>query len=377
MNGDDTGLILRGVQVRSLLVPLSPPLQTASGTVPEAPTVLIDLMTEQGITGRSYVFCYTPLVLAPMAHLVRNIVESVADQPLVPTELTRVLEARFRLLRPHGLVAMATAGLDMAVWDALAHAAGMPLVGLLGGRPTPVPAYASLRSMQPDAAAREATAQAELGFGAYKVKVGLDDLATDVAVVRAIRSAVGRDVRVAVDYNQSLTVPEAVHRIQVLQDEGLLWVEEPTAADDHTGHARIRDQVTAPVQIGESWWGTRDMVASIMAGASDLAMVDVTRIGGVTGWIQAAALAAGHSLPLSSHLYPEVSAHLLAVSPGAHLLEHLDIAAPLLTDPVQVHDGTLVAPDRPGTGIDWDEDAVTTLMDRSGPHGQTMRWSVP
>lgn len=368
-------MTLSGVVVRSVLVPLSPPLQTASGIVSEAPIVLIDLLTERGITGRSYLFCFTPLVLAPMTQLVHDIAVSISDQPLTPADLHRLLEARFRLLRPQGLVTMAIAGLDMATWDAHAQAAGMPLATLLGGSPAPVPAYASLRSMSPDGAAHEAAAQARLGFTAFKVKVGSADVAADLEVIGAIRGVVPDGARIAVDYNQSLTVPAAIHRIRLLQEEELLWVEEPTAADDHAGHARIRERSATPIQLGESWWSTADMITSITSGASDFAMLDIARIGGVTGWMQAAALASGHGLPLSSHLYPEISAHLLAVSPSAHLLEHLDIAAPLLIDPVLVRDGMVAPVDRPGVGLLWNEPAIASLQSRSGAAGQTLTWS--
>lgn len=189
----------------------------------------------------------------------------------------------------------------------------------------------------------------------------MGEVATDVEAVRAIRSAVGAHARVAVDYNQSLDVPEAIRRIRILGDEQLMWVEEPTAADDDPGHRRIRQAVDTPVQLGESWWGVRAMAASIAAGASDLAMLDIIRIGGVSGWTIAAALAHVHGLPLSTHLMPELSAHVLPVSPSAHLLEYLDVAAPLLAEPAQVRDGTVTAYDRPGAGIAWDEQAVEKL----------------
>jgi mandelate racemase len=369
---DGGGLTLRGVRVRTVLVPLDPPIQTSSAEVPQAPLVLLDLHTGQAITGRSYVFCYTPLVLSALATLLADLCESLADVPLTPKAVRADIERRFRLLRPQGLATMAAAAVDIAIWDALAQAAGRPLVTVLGGRPEPVPGYASLRSMRPAAAAREAEQHAALGFTAFKVKVGLADVDTDVEAVRAIRSAVGQDARVAVDYNQSLDVPEAIRRIHIMGGEDLLWVEEPTAADDDAGHARIRNSVHTPIQLGESWWGIPAMSASLAAGASDLAMVDLIRIGGVSGWTAAAALAHAHGLPVSSHLMPEINAHLLAVSPSAHLLEYLDIAAPLLTEPAQVVDGALTPSSLPGNGLAWDEDAVARLMRTAG---ETRTWT--
>lgn len=371
MGIDGNGLTLRAVRVRSVLVPLDPPIQTSSAEVPEAPLVLLDLYTDQGIVGRAAVFCYTPVVLAPMGRLLRDLCAALAGIALDPAAVRVAVEARFRLLRPQGLVTMAASALDIAVWDALARAADLPLVTLLGGRPEPVAAYGSLRSMRPAAAAAEAEGLAALGFTRFKVKVGLGDVVADREVVRAIRSAVGADAGVAIDYNQSLDVPEAVHRVRELADERLMWVEEPTAADDYPAHARVRAASPMPIQLGESWWGVTAMTAAITAGASDLAMVDIFRIGGVSGWTAAAALAHAHGLPLSTHLVPELSAHVLPVSPSAHLLEYLDVSAPLLVEPAQVRDGTVTASRRPGGGVEWDEDAVAHAM---GATGETLTW---
>jgi mandelate racemase len=163
---------------------------------------------------------------------------------------------------------------------------------------------------------------------------------------------------VAVDYNQSLTVPEAVRRARVLDGEGLLWIEEPTRADDFAGHARIAAQVATPIQIGENWWGPHDLAKSLAAGASDVGMADAMKIGGVTGWLRAAALAAGAGLPLSSHIFPEYSAHLLAVTPTSHWLEYLDVAGAVLAEPVRLEDGHVAAREVPGAGLEWDETAV-------------------
>jgi mandelate racemase len=174
----------------------------------------------------------------------------------------------------------------------------------------------------------------------------------------AIREATNPGARIAVDYNQALSVPEATRRLARLAEEDLLWAEEPTSAEDVAGHARIRDSAPMPIQLGENWWGTTEMATSLAGNASDLAMIDVMRIGGVTGWLHAAGLADAAHMPLSSHLFPEVSAHLLAVSPTAHWLEYLDLATPILAHPPQPVDGHLQAPNTPGFALEWNEDAI-------------------
>ncbi len=340
------------------------PLMTGGGEVGTAAMVLVDLLTEEGITGSSYLFCPTPLVLEPVARLLSNLAPLIEGEPLAPASIERKLQKIFRLLGPQGLTAMATAGIDMAAWDALAKACGLPLARLLGGEPREVPAYNScgLGIIGAERAAEEAQELAAPGFGAIKVRLGYPEIKTDVEVIQAVKASVGEDVALMSDYNQSLSVAEAERRAAALEGEGLYWIEEPTRADDYSGHARVRRGAKIPIQIGENWWGPHDMAKSVGAGASDYAMADAMKIGGVTGWLRAAALAEAAGLPLSSHLFPEISAHLLAVAPTSHWLEYVDWANPILEEPLKVEDGHARAPDKPGTGISWDEEGVRRYL---------------
>lgn len=358
-------LTIRSVLVRGLDLSLARPVETASGVMTTTPLVLIDIRTAEGVVGRSYVRCYTPVALVPLVSLVRGLGELLADSPAAPSVVEERLQRQFRLIGPQGLTGMAMAGIDMALWDARARACGVPLVTLLGGEPTLVDAYASLRTMDAHAAAAEAEEVLERGFTAIKVKVGGRDLAADLATIRMLRKVAGDDVRLMVDYNQSLTVSEAIERVRVLDGEGLHWIEEPTRADDFDGHARIATAAATDIQLGENWWGPDDMAKSIAVRASDHVMFDVMKLGGVTGWLRAAALARAASLPASSHTFPEFSAHLLGVTPTAHYLEYLDHAGPVLAEPVRVQDGRVRVSEQPGSGVDWDE-AVLRRMESEG-----------
>ncbi len=357
-------LTIREIRARAVdLTPLRP-METAAGALTSTPLVLIDLLTEEGVAGVSYVRCYTPVALGPLAHLVAHLAAVLEGEIAVPLTIERTLQRHFRLLGPQGLTGIAMAGIDMALWDARARACGVPLVTLLDGAPTPIPAYASLRAMSPESAAAEAQDMLTLGFTALKIKIGRGDLAADLAAIRAVRRAVGDGVRLMVDYNQSLTVPEAIDRARALDEEGLFWIEEPTRADDYAGHARIALAATTAIQLGENWWGPHDAAKSIAAGASDHAMLDVMKLGGVTGWLRAAALVEAAGLPASSHAFPEVSVHLLGVTPTCHWLEYLDHVGPILAEPVRIVDGQALTPDRPGSGLEWDEDAVRRALAR-------------
>ncbi|MDQ2681300.1 MAG: mandelate racemase, partial [Candidatus Eremiobacteraeota bacterium] len=214
------------------------------------------------------------------------------------------------------------------------------------------------------AAAAEASELVGGGFKAIKVKIGRSDLAADLETIRAVRAAIGDEIKLMVDYNQSLSVDEAIERAKALDAEGLHWIEEPTRADDFVGHARIADAARTPIQLGENWWGPHDMEKSIAAKASDHVMLDVMKLGGVTGWLRAAQLAQRSGLPASSHTFPEFSAHLLAVTPTAHYLEYLDHAGPILEQPVEVVAGSIRPANRPGAGIEWNERLLSAIEAR-------------
>jgi len=350
---------IRDVQARAVVAPLEPPVRTASGHVTQAPLLLIDLTTDEGIVGRSYLFGYHAFTLAPLRELVVALGEIVKGNVLAPVELDKTMRSRMTLFGTRGLQGVAVAGVDMAAWDALAVRAGVPLAEMLGSRPRPIPAYNSLGMIPPGEAADAAAKTVASGFKALKVKVGWPTLAEDLAVVRAARKHLGDDAALMVDYNQSLATPEAIRRGRVLDGEGVSWIEEPVRADDYRGAAEIATQVTTPIQIGENFNGVYEMELALSLGASDLVMPDPQQIGGVTGWLRAAALAQAAGTPCSSHLFIEVSAHLLAMTPTCHYIEYLDVAAPILAEPLRPVDGMIQAPARPGIGIEWDENAIT------------------
>jgi mandelate racemase len=346
-------------RVRAVRVPMTEPHQTASGVVAESPLVLTDILTDSGVTGHSMVFTYTPAALKPTAELIRNIEPLVNGETLAPAEIEQKLARRFRLLGTQGLVGMALAAIDMALWDALARVHQLPLVRLLGGVSRSLRVYGAVGYDGEKGCAKTAELWANRGFTGIKAKVGYPTVQEDVAIIRAMRKAAGADMVIMVDYNQSLMPIEAIERLRVLDDEGLAWVEEPTLAHDYTGHALIAREARTPIQCGENWWGTLDLQHAIEAQASDLIMPDVMKIGGVTGWLRAAALAHAKGIPVSSHLWPEISAHLLCCTPTAHWLEYADWWNPILAEPLRVEKGMAIIDDAIGTGVEWNEDAIS------------------
>lgn len=350
-------LVIAGVVAKAVVAPLVRPVKTAVGTIPAAPLVLIDVTTREGITGKAYIFAYTTTALPALHRIVGDIGAELVGKPAAPQEVMRYFDRRFRLIGWQGLVGMAVSGIDMALWDALGQAAGLPVVRLLGGTVRPLDAYDSYGVVDPNDDADVMDASVASGFKAIKIKGGDGDLSRDVATVRRVREIIGPDVRLMVDFNQALDVPEAIRRVRRLTEFDLHWIEEPVKAEDLAGHAQVRAATGATIQTGENWWFPAGMAAAISAGASDHAMPDLMKIGGVTGWLSAAGLAHAAGLPVSSHIFAEASAHVMALTPTAHLVEWLDLAGSVLAEPLQVVEGQ-ITPRGPGLGLDWDDKAV-------------------
>ena len=356
-------LTLRSLRARAVSVPMSYVLGTSAASVRAAPLMLLELQTEEGITGRAYQFCYVPAAARALSPLLEDVQEALRGEPVVPLDLWSRLSRRYTLLGVQGLVRMGMSLVDVASWDALAQAAGVPLARLLGASPRPIPAYNSngLGLMPAAALADEAEKLLEGGFRAVKLRLGYPSLEQDLAALRAVRNRIPDAVSLMVDYNQALTLPEAMKRGRALDGEDVYWIEEPLRHDDYAGCAALARELKTPVQIGENFSQVYDMQKALERSACDFVMPDLERIGGVSGWQRASALACARGLPMSSHLYPEVSVHLLAATPSAHWLEYVDWLNPLLEEPLRVVDGMAVAPERPGIGLAWDEAMLRKL----------------
>jgi mandelate racemase len=357
---DLPALTVRVISAVGVEVPMTYALGTSRGRITKAPLLLIDVETAEGVTGRAYLWSYFPRAMIAIASLLPEVEERAKGERIVPADLWSRLAERFALIGVQGIVRMAMAGFDIACWDALAVAAGVPLVRLLGGEPRRIPAYNScgLGLMPKDALAEEAEKLLERGFRAVKLRLGYPTLAEDLAAVHAVKARLPEGVALMVDYNQALGVDEALKRGRALDRENIAWLEEPIRHDDYAGAALLARELSVPVQIGENFSLLAGMQTAVNAKACDLVMPDLERIGGVTGWQQAAAFAAKRKIRMSSHLYSETSAHLLAVTPTAHLLEYVDWADKVVQEPLEIVNGEAVIAGRPGHGIVWDKAAV-------------------
>jgi len=360
-------LTLRNIRARPVLLPLERPIVARIATIKDWPLILIDLETEEGITGRSYLEPYIPRTVEYLVRAIHDLGALLKGTQVAPTELFDLARKSLHFVGYEGLSAIAVSGLDMAAWDALAKAADQPLCELLGGSVGAVRAYNSngLWLQDPPVVADEAAVLIEEGqFSGLKLRLGRERSAEDLETVRAVRDTVGDHIHLMVDFNQGLDFAEAHERLPSLDDLGLTWIEEPLVYEDLEGHKKLAAELRTPIQIGENFYGPQALHRAIAVGACDYVMPDFMRIGGITGWQRAAAFAGVFGVPVSTHLYPEVAAHVMRVTETAHWLEWQNWADPILQKPYEISGGELHIPDVAGVGLDWDEDAVAQHLMR-------------
>ena len=355
-------LTFKSINARPVVLKLKRPVVARIATITDLPLILIDLYTEEGIVGRSYLEPYTIKTMKYLIPALHDFGEMLKGRKITPVELYEVARKSLHFVGYQGLSMIAVSGLDMAAWDALAKAAAMPLCVLLGGSVGPVKAYNSngLWLKEPKAVAAEAIElRDEGGFTGLKLRLGRERIRDDLATLEAVRDTVGEDMELMVDFNQALHLGEALQRCHAIDNFGLAWIEEPIVYDNFDGYTQLAAELKTPIQIGENFYGPRDLHKALQSKACDYVMPDFMRIGGVTGWLRSAAIAGTAGVPMSTHLYPEVAAHVMRVTETAHWLEWQDWAEPILRQPYEVKDGLLHIPDVPGIGLEWNEDVVT------------------
>ena len=356
-----SSLTFKSITARPVVLKLKRPVVARIATITDWPLILIDLHTEEGVIGRSYLEPYAVKTMKYLIPALHDFGEMLKGRKVAPLELYEAARRSLHFVGYQGLSMIAVSGLDMAAWDALAKAAGMPLCVLLGGSVGPVKAYNSngLWLQEPEAVAAEAIElRDEGGFSGLKLRLGRERVRDDLATLRAVRQAVGADMQLMVDFNQGLDLGEALLRCHAIDDFGLAWIEEPIVYDNLDGYIQLAAELKTPIQIGENFYGPRDLHRALQSQACDYVMPDFMRIGGVTGWLRSAAIAGTAGVPISTHLYPEVAAHVMRVTETAHWLEWQDWANPILRKPYDIKNGLIHIPDVPGIGLEWNEDAV-------------------
>jgi L-alanine-DL-glutamate epimerase-like enolase superfamily enzyme len=324
--------------------------------------LLVDVETDAGITGSTYLWAFSSAGAAALQKVLLELADvAVGENPFFSTRLWRRMWGRITQWGHKGLTVIGMSGIDTAVWDVVGKALNLPLAYMLGAAADCIPTYASEGLWLTDdmhALAHEAEELVGRGFQAIKMRLGRPRMSDDLEAVRIVRQTVGSDITLMVDANQGWDADYTIRIGRKLEAFELYWIEEPIPHDDLFGHARIVQALDTPIASGEniySPYGFREMIEH---NAADILMPDIERVGGVTGWMRTAALAEAWHRPLCSHLFPEVSIHLLAASPTSCFLEHMPWGSELFQEQLEMVDGTILVPNRPGHGFTWDEAAI-------------------
>ena len=342
-------------------VPLAKPIATAIHAMRSVGCVLVELETDEGITGESYAFTLNGVRLEALNQMALGFAHQVEGHD--PHTVTQIGHAMWQEMNPIGHAGFsiaALAAIDMACWDIVGKAANQPLHKIFGSCREKVKTYASgglWLSQSIDECVNEAGEFIEAGFRSMKIRLGSEKISDDVARVRAVREAIGPDIELLSDANQGFSTKHAIRLAREMEEYEIGWFEEPVSYQDLAGHAEIRLATDIPIASGETEYTKFGMHRILEAGAVDVLMPDLQRVGGFSEFRRAAAIASAYHIPVSSHLFTEHSLSIGASEPGCMSVEHMPWFAPLFNESLVVEEGFLQVPDRPGIGFTFNQTA--------------------
>ncbi|WP_428488656.1 mandelate racemase/muconate lactonizing enzyme family protein [Rhodopila sp.] len=345
-------------------LPIDPPiLTTILGSIRSAGCVLTFLDTDQGLTGEGLVFSINNRRLSVIHEMIRQLADIVVGlDPRNGGTLNATAWKELNFLGYEGVSIVGLAAVDNALWDLRGKAAGLNVAHLIGACRSAVPTYASgglWLDSSIDALQAQARGFVERGFRAVKTRVGPMEPERMVARVAAVREAVGPDIALMVDANQQMSVKQAIRIGRMMEKLNLTWFEEPVICHDHAGEAEIRAALDTPIASGETVYTHRGVLAMLQAGAADVVMPDLQRMGGATEFLKAGHLCEAFHVPCASHLFSEMSLPLLASMPGGYYLEHMPWFETIYRERIELDaEGRAIVPDRPGWGFSFDPEAI-------------------
>lgn len=322
--------------------------------------LIVEIDTEEGVTGVSYVAGFTRHKLIATAALVEELGEVVVghDATAVGPVYERMRSA-LTLVGSSGISAFALSAIDIAMWDLQGKLRDLPVHRLLGSRRDTLTAYASDGCWLENArtVVAQAASFAADGFKAIKIRLGRQDRDQDLKVLDAVRKEVGT-VSLILDVNQGWSRTEAHEYGKRLEQGQVDWLEEPIAADDLDGLALLSRDLAIPLAAGENSYMPEGIRALLDRRAVSVVNPDLQRVGGITGWLRASAIAKDSAVPVAAHLFPEMSVHVMAAAELVGPLEWVGWMAPLLREPLAVEGGRVKVPNTPGLGMTFDVAAV-------------------
>ena len=321
--------------------------------------VTIRIETADGIEGIGAVF-FGGALSATLKHAIDQLGELIIGaDPLRIEALTQQLRVAGASAGPAGVLTLAIAGIDMALWDIKGKYLGQSLNAMLGGLRERVPTYASgalVRAYPLDHLLKACRTLIEKGFKQMKTQMALpgeSSPAKEAERAHLTRQAVGPDIDLMCDINQRWSVNQAIDIGRRVEDVHFFWLEDVTVHDDYTGLARVADALATPLASGECLYGITPFRHMIEAHSADIIMIDLIRVGGISNWMKVAALAEAFNLPVVSHLFPEIHVHLIAAIPNGLTVEYMPWSFRLFEEVPRPANGELIVPTKPGLGLEF------------------------
>jgi L-alanine-DL-glutamate epimerase-like enolase superfamily enzyme len=344
-------------------LPLPAPIPSARMTIRSADCVVVLLETDAGLVGEGLAFTLNGKRLALVEAMIRSLEPLVVGaEPSKSGTIWREAMRDMAFLGQRGLTVVGLAAIDMAMWDLRGKEANLNISRLVGRCRDAVPTYRSggLRlSLSIDELQHEAASFVGQGFRAMKMSLGKPNADEDCARVRAVRDAIGPDIRLMADCNQQFSVTEAIRRGRMLEEFGLAWIEEPVHYDDHHGEATVAAALDTPIASGESEYTRAGMLEMLRLRSADILMPDMQRMGGPTELLKVAHYAELADVPVSLHLFSEYSLALAGALPGVDVLEYMPWFSALYQNRIELDEnGCVPVSDAPGWGFPIDHEAV-------------------
>jgi L-alanine-DL-glutamate epimerase-like enolase superfamily enzyme len=353
------------VETRCVTVKLDKPIGSALGQLHSFGCILVFVHCDSGIVGENLIFTLN----ARRTRVLQSMVEEMADL-VIGRDAGHIAGFWARAWRDinflghKGVPVVGISALDGALWDALGKMSNLPLYRILGGAQDRVPVYHSgglwLSSSDKELVA-EAERFAAAGFRAMKMRLGSPEPATDVARVRAVRTAIGPKIKLMADANQGLTESQAIRLGRALEEFDLTWFEEPLPAWDLDGLARVAAALETPIASGETEYTRYGFRRMLELRSADILMPDLQRVGGVSEFIRVGHMAESYDIPVSSHLFPETSLQVLGALANTIYLEYMPWFSKLYNETIEFAEGQAIVPERPGWGFTFSQDYVSHL----------------
>jgi L-alanine-DL-glutamate epimerase-like enolase superfamily enzyme len=353
------------VETRCVTVKLDKPIGSALGQLHSFGCILVFVHCDSGIVGENLIFTLN----ARRTRVLQSMVEEMADL-VIGRDAGHIAGFWARAWRDinflghKGVPVVGISALDGALWDALGKMSNLPIYRILGGAQDRVPVYHSgglwLSSSDKELVA-EAERFAAAGFTAMKMRLGSPEPATDVARVRAVRTAIGPKIKLMADANQGLTESQAIRLGRALEEFDLTWFEEPLPAWDLDGLARVAAALDTPIASGETEYTRYGFRRMLELRSADILMPDLQRVGGVSEFIRVGHMAESYDIPVSSHLFPETSLQVLGALANTIYLEYMPWFSKLYNETIKFAEGQAIVPERPGWGFTFNQDYVSHL----------------